>query len=59
MKTKLQNKLKSELSEASIKNNLFFDKNISSQTWFGVGGMVEVLFVPQSSEDLGKVLKNQ
>ncbi len=58
MKTKLQNKLESEFSENSIKNNLFFDKNISLQTWFGVGGIVEVLFVPQSSKDLRKVLKN-
>ena len=57
MKTELQNKLESVFSEASIINNLFFNKNISSQTWFGVGGTAEVLFVPQSSEDLKNVLK--
>ena len=57
MITSLQHHLKKELNEDFLKKNLFFNKNISSQTWFGVGGLAEVFFVPQSTESLKKVLK--
>ena len=57
MKTKLQNHLEKELDKEFLNKNLFFNKNISKQTWFGVGGYAEVLFIPQSSKDLIKVLK--
>jgi len=57
MKTKLQNHLEKELDREFLNKNLFFNKNISKQTWFGVGGVAEVLFIPQSSKDLIKVLK--
>ena len=57
MKTKLQHHLENELDREFLNKNLFFNKNISKQTWFGVGGVAEVLFIPQSSKDLIKVLK--
>jgi len=57
MKTKLQNHLEKELDREFLIKNIFFNKNISKQTWFGVGGVAEVLFIPQSSKDLIKVLK--
>ena len=57
MKTKLHNYLENELEKEFINKHLFFNKNISSQTWFGVGGLAEVLFIPQSSKDLIKVFK--
>ncbi len=57
MKTKLQHHLENELDRDFLNKNLFFNKNISKQTWFGVGGVAEVLFIPQSSKDLIKVLK--
>ena len=57
MKTKLQNHLEKELDREFLNNYLFFNKNISKQTWFGVGGVAEVLFIPRSSKDLIKVLK--
>jgi len=57
MITSLQHYLKTELNEDFLKKNLFFNKNISSQTWFGVGGLAEVFFVPQSTKSLKKVLK--
>jgi len=57
MKTKLQNHLEKELDREFLNKNLFFNKNISKQTWFGVGGVAEVFFIPQSSKDLIKVLK--
>ena len=57
MKTKLQHHLENELDREFLNKNLFFNKNISKQTWFGVGGLAEVLFIPQSSKDLIKVLK--
>lgn len=57
MKTKLQHHLENELDRDFLNKNLFFNKNISKQTWFGVGGAAEVLFIPQSSKDLIKVLK--
>ena len=57
MITSLQHHLKKELNEDFLKKNLFFNKNISTQTWFGVGGLAEVFFVPQSTENLKKVLK--
>ncbi len=57
MKTKLQHHLENELDRDFLNKNLFFNRNISKQTWFGVGGVAEVLFIPQSSKDLIKVLK--
>ncbi len=57
MKTKLQHHLEKELDKEFLNKNFFFNKNISNQTWFGVGGVAEVLFTPQSSKDLIKVLK--
>jgi UDP-N-acetylmuramate dehydrogenase len=57
MKTKLQHHLENELDREFLNKNIFFNKNISKQTWFGVGGLAEVLFIPQSSKDLIKVLK--
>ena len=57
MKTKLQHHLENELDREFLNKNIFFNKNISQQTWFGVGGVAEALFVPQSSKDLIKVLK--
>jgi len=57
MKTKLQHHLENELDREFLNKNIFFNKNISKQTWFGVGGVAEVLYVPQSSKDLIKVLK--
>ena len=57
MKTKLQHHLENELDREFLNKNIFFNKNISKLTWFGVGGLAEVLFIPQSSKDLIKVLK--
>ena len=55
MKTKLQHHLENELDREFLNENIFFNKDISKQTWFGVGGVAEVLFVPQSSKDLIKL----
>ena len=57
MRTELQHYLEKELDRDFINKNFFFNKNISNQTWFGVGGVAEVLFIPQTSKDLIRVLK--
>ena len=57
IKTEIKSRIFDNLENDIIKNSIFFDYNIGSQTWFGVGGKADILFVPKNYEELIKLLK--
>ena len=57
IKTEIKSRIFDNLENDIIKNSIFFDYNIGAQTWFGVGGKADILFVPKNYEELIKLLK--
>ena len=57
MKTKLQHHLENELDREFLNKNIIFNKSISQQTQYGVGGVAEALLVTKASKEWIKVLQ--
>ena len=56
IKSEIKAKILSSLNPNIIKNSIFFDYDVGGQTWFGVGGKADVLFVPRNYIELKKFL---
>jgi hypothetical protein len=41
-----------EKFSAKLKGKVRFEADLSKTNWFGVGGKAEILFIPESKEDL-------
>ena len=57
IKSEIKSKILSSLDPDVIRNSIFFDYDIGAQTWFGVGGKADILYVPKNYIELKKFLE--